>query len=344
VDLDAARASGVMEAIELYHAERVSLSLRLASWQELRFNERVVDVDGLPHVQVSEFRPDRALLWTQGINLFDGQESWVPFELIHANYTLPLPTGSGCFVLSSNGLASGNHLLEAVSHGLCEVIERDAAALFRFRSPAEQRARRVDLTTVRDPEARRLLELYERADVSVGVWDITSDIAIPAFQCIILDRTPNPFRPLRPIEGYGCHPVPEVALLRALTEAAQGRLTRVAGSRDDVIRAQYREDRSDELARRARALLAEGATRPFEVTTGKEHETLEEDVAWILAQLADAELSEAVVVDLTKPELGIPVARVVVPGLETYHHVQGYLPGRRVRRIIEDRTAGSDEP
>jgi ribosomal protein S12 methylthiotransferase accessory factor YcaO len=49
---------------------------------------------------------------------------WVPFELVSANYTLPLPQGSGCFQANSNGLASGNHRLEPIVHGLCEVIER----------------------------------------------------------------------------------------------------------------------------------------------------------------------------------------------------------------------------
>jgi YcaO-like protein with predicted kinase domain len=340
-DLDAARASGVMEAIELYHAERVVLPLKLASFNELRFDHRLVQIDRLPAVRVSEFRPDRGLLWTQGVNLFDGANFWLPFELVHTNYTLPLPTGSGCFVMSSNGLASGNHLLEAVIHGLCEVIERDSAALFRFRPEAEQRARRVDPSTVQDPEIQRLFELYDRADVSVVAWDITTDIAVPAFRCVILDRTPNAFRPLGPIEGYGCHPVRTVALLRALTEAAQGRLTRVAGSRDDAGRSHYRLEDTQEFVRRAQAMLREPATRPFDATPTRLNETLEDDVSWILGQLAGAGLSEAIVVDLTKAEFGIPVVRVVVPGLETYHHVQGYVPGERVKRLVGDRHSSS---
>ncbi len=59
--------------------------------------------------------------------LLDHEKSvWLPYELVHANYTLPLPTGSGCFPASTNGLASGNHMLEAICHGLAEVIERDS--------------------------------------------------------------------------------------------------------------------------------------------------------------------------------------------------------------------------
>jgi YcaO-like protein with predicted kinase domain len=340
-DLDAARASGVMEAIELYHAERIVRPLKLASFNELRFDHRLVQVDRLPAVLVSEFRPERGLLWTQGVNLFDGRDSWLPFELVHTNYTLPLPTGSGCFIMSSNGLASGNHPLEAVIHGLCEVIERDSAALFRFRTEAEQRTRRLDPSTVHDAEIQRVLALYHQAEVSVAIWDITTDIAVPAFRCVILDRAPNPFRLLGPIEGYGCHPVREVALLRALTEAAQGRLTRVAGSRDDAGRSHYRQENAEEFVRRAQITLRAPAERSFDATPTQLNETLEGDVAWILGQLAGAGLSEAIAVDLTKAEFGIPVVRVVVPGLEAYHHVQGYVPGDRVKRLVDGRLSDS---
>jgi len=335
VDLDCARASGLMESAELYHAERILHPLKLASWNELRFSHELIEVEALPRTSVSNFTPDRGLLWIAGTDLFSGRALWLPYELVHTNYTLPLPNGSGCFVMSSNGLASGNHLLEAVSHGLCEVIERDAAALFRFSDLAAQEARRVDLDSIDDPGCRSLLDRYERADVSVGVWDMTSDVGVAAFRCVILDRGNNPFRRLGPIEGMGCHPVREVALSRALTEAAQGRLTLIAGSRDDNLRDRYQETQEALLRERAEERLGRAGTRPFRVTPTEVHDTLEADVAAILAQLQRAGLKQAACVDLTKPEFGIPVVRVVVPGLETYHHVPGYLPGKRARRQLE---------
>jgi ribosomal protein S12 methylthiotransferase accessory factor len=335
VDLDCARASGLMECAELYHAERIIHPLKLATWNELRFSHELIQVEALPRVSVSTFTPDRGLLWIAGTDLFSGRPLWLPYELVHTNYTLPLPSGSGCFVMSSNGLASGNHLLEAVSHGLCEVIERDASALFRFSNLEAQATRRVDLDSIADPSCRALLERYARADVSVGVWDMTSDIGVAAFRCVIIDRGDNPFRRLGPIEGMGCHPVREVALSRALTEAAQGRLTLIAGSRDDNLRDRYRETQEAQLRERAQERLSQAATRPFGLTPTQVHDTLEADVAAILAGLRRAGLEQAVCVDLTKPEFGIPVVRVVVPGLETYHHVPGYLPGARARRQLE---------
>ena len=79
-----------------------------------------------------------------------GGPVWVPFELVSADYTLPLPPGSGCFQASTNGLASGNHPLEAVCHGLCEVMERDASTLWRLSGDGRDR-RALDPSTVTDP-------------------------------------------------------------------------------------------------------------------------------------------------------------------------------------------------
>jgi YcaO-like protein with predicted kinase domain len=334
IDLDCARASGLMECAELYHAERISHALKLATWNELRFSHELIQVDALPRTSVSNFSPDRGLLWIAGTELLSGGSRWLPYELVHTNYTLPLPTGSGCFVMSSNGLASGNHVLEAISHGLCEVIERDAAALFRFSALSAQEARRVDLGSIVDPVCRGLLDRYAEADVAVGVWDMTTDVGVAAFRCVILERGNNPFRRLGPIEGMGCHLVREVALARALTEAAQGRLTLIAGSRDDNLRDRYTATQEAELRERANERLSRPGTRSFTQAPTQLHETLEIEVAQILAELKRSGIDEAVCVDLTKPEFGIPVVRVVVPGLETYHHVPGYLPGPRATRQL----------
>ncbi|NLE88547.1 MAG: YcaO-like family protein [Myxococcales bacterium] len=333
--LDAARASGLMEAAELFHAERIGHPLKLGSWNDLRFSHELVRVEALPRVSVSPFHPDYSLLWIAGMDLFTSRPLWLPFELVHNNFTMPFPTGSGCFVMSSNGLASGNHPLEAISHGLCEVIERDAAALFRLH-PLEQQARlRVDLSTITDPECVRLLRRFDEADVEVAVWDMTSDIGIATFKAVILDRGSNPFRVLGPVEGMGTHPVREVALLRALTEAAQGRLTLIAGSRDDNGRGRYAETQQAELIEHARRRLAETATRAFDATPSYENDSFEEDLVTLTSGLQKAGLDQAIVVDLTKPEFAIPVVRVVVPGLEPYHHVPGYVPGPRARALLE---------
>ncbi len=340
IDVDASRASGLMEALELFHAERAALPLRLTSWNELRFSHEVVPIERLARISAGHFHQDRALLWCQGSDLFTSETAWIPYELVHMNYTLPLPSGSGCFVMSSNGLASGNHLFEAVIHGLCEVIERDAITLFRFHEIDRQESLHVDTRTVTDGPCRALLRLYEEAGVAVGVWDATSDVGVAAFRCVIVDREASPFRVMGPVEGMGCHLTREEALRRALTEAAQARLTVIAGSRDDTGRHRYVEARDGNLIQRARERLRVDGRRPFDATPTSSNETLEEDLAVLLRLLARAGLDRALVVDLSKPEFGIPVVRVVVPGLETYHHVEGYTPGERAQRALAGRLQG----
>jgi ribosomal protein S12 methylthiotransferase accessory factor len=130
LSIDAALASGLMEAIETHHAEHVERPLRLARASELRARARVVNVDRLPRLVSAESRLNRPTLWIEGFDLMHDASSWVPYEMVHTNYTFPLPTGSGVFMMSSNGLASGNHALEAISHSICEVVERDAVTLW----------------------------------------------------------------------------------------------------------------------------------------------------------------------------------------------------------------------
>src|SRR5205807_972141 len=121
-------------------------------------------------------------------DLLRRERVWIPYELVHLDFTLPRPPGSGCFLSSSNGLASGNHLLEAISHAVCEVVERDADTLFHLRASEAQQAARIDLTTVDDPGCREVLEKCARAGIAVAAWETTSDVGIPAFQCLLLDR------------------------------------------------------------------------------------------------------------------------------------------------------------
>ena len=236
--LTAAKVSGIMEAIEGYHAERILLPLKLASFEELRYTHQVVNVYSLPRLGRSTFTPHTPLLWTEGKSLVTGQPVWVPFEMVHLNYVSPMPTGSGCFLASSNGLSSGNTLEEAISHGISEVVERDAATLWH-RLPDDVRSKtRVDLASVKDGWCCDLIKRFDAAGIDIGIWDITSDIGLPAMLVRAVPRG-GAEHGFRAAVGMGCHPAPEIALSRALTEAAQSRLTFISGARDDMPREEY---------------------------------------------------------------------------------------------------------
>jgi YcaO-like protein with predicted kinase domain len=335
IDLPAAEASGLMEAIESYHAERITLPLRYATYEELRYTHDVIDLDDLPSIPKSRFDPDLTILWIEGYDLIQNRLVWLPYETVHTNYTSPMPPGSGCFYASSNGLASGNHALEAISHAICEVVERDSTSLWRRLSDVTSPDRRIRLESVTEPGCRELLDGFEGADVAVAIWETTTDVGVPSFACWIVERG-NQCRVLeQPTVGFGCHPAREVALSRALTEAAQDRLTVITGARDDLRRKVY-EPVSDALASAQQAVFAAQPARDFEDVPTHESETLEDDVRWELDQLQMAGIKEVVAVDLTKAEFQIPVVRVVIPGLEGPDGA-GYVPGRRARAIANGR-------
>ncbi len=332
LDLAAAHASGLMEAIELWHAERIDRPVRLATHNQLRFSHRVANLGGLPRTSGGIFHDDLKALWIEGINLPTGEPVLLPYELVHMDTTRPMPPGSGCFAFSSNGLASGNHALEAIGHGLCEVIERDANTLAELSGEVAEDDSRVDLETIDDPLCREVLDLYTRAGVAVAVWDITSDLGVPAFRALVLDREADPFQIRGAGGGMGCHPSRGVALLRALTEAAQSRLTTIAGARDDMPLRKYEAWRdADALGRLRKSVVEAAPTRDFRAAPDFAAETFEEDLAALLGRLAAAGFPEVIAVDLTHPGLDLPVVRIVVPGLETSRDIPGWYPGARAR-------------
>ena len=336
IDLASARASGLMEAAELYHAETMTLPLRLATYEELRYQHNVIEIEELPRGSRSLFHPNLRLLWCEGHDLLSGESVLVPYEMVHTNYTLPFPDGHGCFPATSNGLASGNRIMEAISQGICEVIERDATTLWNLRDDKELDQSRLDLTSVEHPICQELLGKFECAGLSVAVWDITSDIAIAAFACFIVSRNDKTMWHCSVAVGYGCHPARRIALLRALTEAAQVRLTVISGLRDDLRRESYDTlldpDRITAIRQR---ISSSTAARPFHEIPDYDADTFEEDVEWELKCIRKAGVRRVVIFDLTKSEFALPVVRVVIPGLEPIIE-RGYIPGRRGRAVLAE--------
>lgn len=338
IDLSSARASGLMEAAELYHAETASIPLRSATYEELRYQYKVVEPNDLPKSAGSRFHSNRLLLWCEGRDLLCAQNVLVPYEMVHTNYTTPFPHGHGCFVASSNGLASGNQLVEAISHGLCEVVERDATTLWELRGQEKFGKGRLDLSSVDNQICRDLLGKLGRAGLSVAVWDITSEIKLATFACIIVPQDDSALWSGSMGIGYGCHPNRAIAFIRAVTEAAQYRLTIISGLRDDFGRDAYdqRLDPNLVAAVRSPAATLNEICRFCDVPNW-DGETIEDDLERELECLQRVGFRQVLVVDLTKPEFALPVARVIVPGLEPALATD-YTPGRRGRFILSQQS------
>ena len=336
--LEAAKASALMEAAEAWHAEHIPASHIRGRYGELAaIGMPVVDPSRLPRSADAAIDPcDAELEWVEGRDLFTGATRLVPFDLVTADYTAGR-AANGPLQATTSGLAAGNHMFEALCHALCEVIERDALALWRLLPDSAQDATALDLTTAHPHLRTTLLDRFSVAGVALRAFDTTSDVGVPTLLCLAAEETACD--EIQPELGSGCHLDPTVALARAASEAAQVRLTRIAGARDDFLPESYETSRRAVRARAAREWLHStppGITgrdcRGLPARAGK---TLRQDLKVILARLAAAEVYEAVWVDLTDPEIGVPVVRVVVPGLEgpATPAGGGYVPGERALRL-----------
>lgn len=337
--LEAAQASALMESIETWHAERISAPLQYESYHALSERAAVVDPMLLPQRADARFLPDSPLTWIAGHELFSDSPLWVPFETVNMN-TMRQPGSAPVFLGSSNGLASGNHMVEAVIHATCEVIERDALSLWEL-VPEEQRQRRlVALDSVSDPALRQLIDHLESQGFALGIWDITSDIGIPTYTCVLLeDPASRKWRSYHMFSGHGTHLSPEIALSRAIHEAIQSRLTAISGSRDDFRFAEYsRASNPDDHAHMLAVITGTPGARTFGAVRPPLASDFEGDLATIMAGLRHAGISSLIAVDLSRPEIGIPVVKVLVPGLEG-PPLQSYKSGPRARRYKRNLTS-----
>jgi YcaO-like protein with predicted kinase domain len=329
----AAKVSALMEATETFCAEVATPALRLANLHEIAELGDIVAVEALPKARPGRFDVDKTILWTAANDVVTGAAVFVPFEIVHANYTESESARSGLLSATTNGLASGNEFLEAIAHALYEVIERDAVALWSLLDlPARQR-RFLDLRSVDCPQCLNLLDQFARADIDVGVWDIATDIGLPAFHCLIADRAGA----ADPEIGSGCHPARSVALMRALTEAAQSRATWISGARDDFEPHEYQSNSRARRARTSRDWLVASAAVSFRDAPTFDNDDIYDDLAETAMSLARAGLGQILAIDLTHPLIGIPVARVIVPGLEGVYRAADHTPGLRGERQLARR-------
>lgn len=340
LDEESARASAFMEAVEMAHAEQHTHTLRLETYGRMQARERVPHPRLLPQDARMSFNREREIAWVAGTSIRGSETVWVPHDLVHLDYRLPRQHAMSGFMISSNGLASGNHLLEALCAALYEVIERDATALWRVYGSAERAERRLRLSGVTDPECLSLLQRLRDSEMSVAVWDVTTDIGVASFLCRIREAIGNKRSQSGAFWGSGCHLSRGIALSRALTEAVQSRLTYIAGSRDDLRARDYVEAPQDRVFDFAMDIHEQRAkNRCFDDVPDFCSNSFEQDLQQIVSRLEAVHVTEIVTLDLTRPSIGIPVVRVIVPGLEGMNDFCTCKPGPRARALLQARAA-----
>jgi YcaO-like protein with predicted kinase domain len=313
--LTAARVSAVMEAAESFYAERCRAHLVSGSAAALEgLGLRLVTIAALPLVPGARpLQPDEPCVWIEGHDLMHGAPCWVPFAMVHTNYTPGGQIGAPRFAETTRGLAAGNTPMECVSHALAELLEGDANAGIGRLGDEAFGERVIDPDTVNDPDCRRLLEACERQGLAVVLIDATGPTGVASVACVLLAREDDSWQIIPAARGSGCHPAREVACYRALSEAAQSRVTLISGAREDLTRRLYQ--RSQDPARRQQLRqLAKRGGRSFDALPSCQGPHAGADVAYMLERLLAVGCDEAVAVDLTQ-DPRIPVGRVIVPGL-----------------------------
>jgi ribosomal protein S12 methylthiotransferase accessory factor len=266
---------------------------------------------------------DLTLTWHPAVNILDNTVIYVPTNLLtitqDSNDILFSRRGARK-VLATNGLGAAFSTEEAVLHGLCEYVERHAQRMaeLRMTNPgcaADKSLRFVCLDACNEA-IRKLYEDIARDGTTIRVLDITSEIEIPTFLCVIM-------RNFQKSEGYGTHPNAEIAIEMAMLEAYQTISSYTAGGRED-------------LSIRARSLGRHERPRPISAEDGwfwlnpdAVYYKLDQrnslissnvlaEIRWSLDKLRLAGCEAVVVIDITPPGIApASVVKVIIPGLET---------------------------
>ena len=307
-----ARVSAAMEALERAIAcSPATPVIRASPRQMLAKGKPFLALAQLIASGQPDIGDDEEISWIEGRDLAAKAAIWVPLHAVTLDRTL-----ENCrFWQSSDGLASGNNETESILHGLLERIERDADLLWRLRSVSARLATCVDPAHFNDPVIDELAEKYLSSGLVLRLFDLTSDVAVPCYAAVVAEadiRTRMNPRFHDVTIGYGAHFVQERAVIRALTEVAQSRLTYISGARDDIFAATYTRP----LPRETQALL--GATPgvpnryPLSIKSGDPAVLLETAIR----KLKSAGINNVIAVPLHSPDLPVAVVKAIVLDLE----------------------------
>ena len=312
-----------------------------------------------------------------GFDLLKNEEVLVPAQLVFSKFSAKPPCINVFSYSHTNGLASGNVLEEAICHALCEVIERDAVSIADLCSSSipysileniikslkkadygSYLIRQIpddkfvdDSSIFPDVNISEIAKEYEPikflvkkfsdTGISLLIKNITQkDIGIPTFVASSIEWITNEYGYFA--KGYGTHPDSRIALIRAITELSQTRAANIQGARDDFKKIQYRDN--DEIYKRKWEFITSSSqihtnnnkSTFSEIKTYIKNDILDE-IKLILNRLKKAGIKRAIIVDLTNPNIGIPVVRTIVPGLETFEVAKLYtntnlIYGKRAKK------------
>jgi oxazoline/thiazoline synthase len=230
--------------------------------------------------------------WTQVWSLT--HETWKYLPTAYCFYGYPLPSDHLFCHADSNGNAAGNSLEEAIVNGFLEVVERDSAALWWFN--CAQRPG-VDFESFRHPYLNQVGRFYQTNDRDLWALDITSDFHIPCF--VAISKLKH-FKNASYRFGLGAHLDPQIALIRAITELNQ--FFHSANQNRRIIRPDFW------------LKPAPDSMRKLEDFQSLAQNDSKEEVD-LCTKLVEQNRMEMLVLNQTRSDIGLPVVKVIVPGM-----------------------------
>ena len=283
-----------------------------------------INARGHPYnVVPARFDPERELDWSPVWSLTRERHRWLPTSILYG--MTPEQRGASGLWSDSNGCAAGNTLEEAILQGFFELVERDVFAIWwynRLQRPG------VDLESFDDGYLASASRYYSQYNREMWVLDLTGDLGIPAFVALSR-RNDGPAEDI--IYGAGAHTDPRIAALRAVCELNQcltwvprpGNAESRYGVDDPMCLWWWKNGKLADhphLAPASDTGLRQGSDYSVPDTAD-----MREDVEWCRG-LVEARGMEFMVLDQTRSDIGMPVARVIVPGLR--HFWERFAPGR----------------
>ena len=326
---EASKISAMMEAIEQTHWEDDHFDRFEATQDDLSKQSTLfADGDLLPQMKLSLWNHRLPIYWTEMNDIVSGACVLAPTELIEAVLTSRLSLST--FVTSSNGLASGNNVFEAILSGLTELVERDSIAMTKAFDDNDGYDPALDLDQLSahfGEPFHSLRERIERAEIRLFVFDNTQEMGVPTYKAYVHDLA---VVRAGTFGGYGASLDPGVALCRAVTEAMQSRGLIIAGSRDD----QFGSGRDASLLHSNHYATPDSGRRDVIKRTSTSTGSIIGDIVRIVDALAGAGMPQVLVKRHTKPGDPVQVVRVIVPGLEGYRF-EHYTPGPRAQAAMK---------
>jgi ribosomal protein S12 methylthiotransferase accessory factor len=270
------------------------------------------------------FEPDKPLDWSPVWSLTHTRTRYLPTSYLYYGY----PRADERFVAlaDSNGSAAGATLAEACLQGLYELIERDSVALWwynRVRRPG------VDLDGLERAWIEELRSFYERIGREFWLLDLTSDLDIACFAALSR-RLGGSTEDI--VMGFGAHHDPGVAASRAITEMNQFMPAVLDIGTDGTTQYHVHDPDTVRWWTSAHVVDQPYLTPLASVTPTQLQRDLEPRALTVADRFRSVVAAlesrgfEVLALDQTRPDIGLPVAKVIVPGLR--HYWARFAPGR----------------